>query len=824
MTKQTLNGDWKIENMQSGIFCIGTVPGTVISAFCENNIFEDPYFRTNEYIVREAMKDNYKFTRYFDVEEACFEKKHIELVCYGLDTIGTIILNGHNIKKVNNMHRTWRVSCKKHLKKNNNLIEIIFKSPIKHIQEYQPSKGKEISFVSSGVMGGNQYIRKAHSMFGWDWGPQLPDIGIWRDIELQAYNDIRMCDAFIKQIHDDQKVYVKVTVPFLCDENAKHYEVKISIENHDEHQQVVLPANETITHTFIVKNPKLWWPNGYGDQPLYKISIQCRKSQEEIVEEKDYTIGLRTLTIKQDKDKWGNEFAFCVNGIKIFTKGANYIPEDSIYPHITTQKLDYLTDCAIRANYNCLRIWGGGYYPSDYFYDLCDRKGLIIWQDFMFACNIYDLTKEFEENIVAEVYDNVQRLHHHACLGMWCGNNEIESAWENWGGFKDHSKKLRADYIKLFEYILPKAMQQKDDMTFYWPSSPSSGGSFDKPDSSDIGDVHYWEVWHGLKPFSEFQNHYFRFCSEFGFQSFPAFKTVKTYTSKEDWNIFSKVMESHQKNDAANGKILYYLSELFLYPKDFDSMLYISQILQGLAIKAGVEHWRNNRGRCMGALYWQMNDNWPVASWSSIDYYGRWKALHYMAKKFYAPFNATIVRKHYNIMVYLQNETLHMQDATITINLKTFDFHTTYSKTLKCTVDSLSAIQIYNFNYEDLVKEKEEQVFLECIATFENGYQIKQTEVFLPYKHLHLQKPDYFVNIEEFNEEIIIEVKTNTYAPFLELDFINLDAIFSDNYFDITSEEGAKISIAKADIKGNTKDIEQLKQELTTRSLYDSFI
>ncbi len=396
--------------------------------------------------------------------------------------------------------------------------------------------------------------------------------------------------------------------------------------------ETVSANNNPAVLTSSIHNPKLWWPNGYGDQPLYKVQVELLDEDGTVLETITKRIGLRTLTISQEKDLWGKEFAFCVNGVKIFAMGGNYIPEDCIYSRITPEVQKYLLESCKRANFNCVRVWGGGYYPSDHFYDLCDEMGLIVWQDLMFACNVYDLTEEFEDNITKEITENVKRLRHHASLGLWCGNNEMESAWDHWPEVQSESKYLRADYIKMFEYVIPKAVRAADSETFFWQSSPSSGGCFDDPDDENRGDCHYWDVWHGQKPFTDYQKHYFRFCSEFGFQSFPCLKTVESFTEEKDRNIFSRVMENHQKNPAANGKILYYLSENFRYPENFRKLLYVSQILQGMAMKYGVDHWRRHRGRCMGTLYWQINDNWPVASWASIDYFGRWKALHYMAK------------------------------------------------------------------------------------------------------------------------------------------------------------------------------------------------
>ncbi len=346
-------------------------------------------------------------------------------------------------------------------------------------------------------------------------------------------------------------------------------------------------------------------------------------------------IGLRTMEIKRQKDSWGESFEMCVNGVSIFAMGADYIPEDNLLPRVTAERTRRLLEDCKLANYNAIRVWGGGYYPDDWFYDACDELGLVVWQDFMFACAIYELTEEFEENIRREVIDNVRRLRHHASLGLWCGNNEMEWQVDDDVYFATHKQK--ADYIRMYEYLIPKTLREHDPVTFYWPASPSSGGGFDEPNDPNRGDVHYWDVWHGDKPFTEYRKFFFRNASEFGFQSFPCLKTVESFTKPSDRNIFSYVMEKHQRNKSANGKIMNYMAQTFLYPTDFDTLLYASQLLQAEAVRYGVEHWRRNRGRCMGAIYWQVNDCWPVASWSSIDYYGRWKALHYMARRFYAP-------------------------------------------------------------------------------------------------------------------------------------------------------------------------------------------
>ena len=383
-----------------------------------------------------------------------------------------------------------------------------------------------------------------------------------------------------------------------------------------------------------ILQPQLWWPNGLGGQPLYTVKTTLTENHMGI-DTWERRIGLRTMTVVRRRDAWGESFCHSVNGLEFFAMGADYIPEDNLLSRVTPVRTRRLLEDAVLANHNVIRVWGGGYYPDDFFYDACDELGLVVWQDFMFACANYLLTPEFAADIRAEFIDNIRRLRHHASLGLWCGNNEMEMFQAQ--SAYDGTPRLRSDYIRMFEHILPEVLAAEDPDTFYWPASPSSGGGFDAPNDPDRGDTHYWEVWHGGKPFTDYRNHFFRYASEFGFQSFPCRATVEGFTLPEDRNVFSRIMEMHQRNASANGKIMGYLAATFLYPVDFDTLLYASQLLQAEAIRFGVEHWRRHRGRCMGAVVWQLNDIWPVASWSSIDCHGRWKALHYAEKRFFAP-------------------------------------------------------------------------------------------------------------------------------------------------------------------------------------------
>lgn len=824
MLHHTLNGKWKMREVAEGQWLEAVIPGSVMSTLLANEKTPDPFWRLNEYGARELFRKDYEFEREFTVPAELIDKDRIELICYGLDTLAEIYINDILLAKTNNMHRTWRFDCKSLLSRGANIIKIIFRSPIAYIESYVPAEGKEIGFESDGVMKGNQYIRKAHCMFGWDWGAQVPDAGIWRDIELIAYSEGQIEDVRIKQHHTDGKVELEILTQLEL-MKQDDYSLEYSLVSPD--GKTVIERKEAFNgsnrFTFDIEEPELWWPNGYGKQPLYQLTVTMYHGKDES-DRREYKLGLRTITISQDKDQWGSEFAFMVNGVKIFTKGANYIPEDTIYSHITPDRIEYLIQSSVRANYNCLRVWGGGYYPSDAFFDLCDRYGLIVWQDLMYACNVYDLTREFEENIIQETRDNVRRIRHHACLGLWCGNNEMEFGWLYWPVFKDHSSKLKADYIKQFEYILPRVVEEEDDTSFFWPSSPSSGGCFDDPIDENRGDTHYWEVWHGLKPFEDYRNYYFRFCSEFGFQSFPSIKTINSFTEEADRNIFSKVMESHQKNGSANGRILYYLSQNFLYPKSFSDLLYVSQILQAVAVKFGVDHWRRHRGRCMGSLYWQINDSWPVASWSSIDYYGRWKALHYFAKNFYAPVAGSLARTASVIEAHIQNETFSDRRCSVEISLKTLDFTVLDKVNFELTVPALSAVKVTEKDYKELIEGREDKVFVEALFSYELGEQSTEVELFLPHKHMSLEQPEISYEVTEEEDQYTISLNAKSLACFVELDFADNDAIFSNNYLHITNQKPHKVVLKKCDIKGaGFKDAKDLEKKLIIRSLRDTY-
>lgn len=822
----TLNGTWQLSAGHRSLESVDMqIPGTVLSGLLAAGKIKDPFYRTNEDATRALFWKDYVFTRTFDVDEELLAQQHIVLVCEGLDTLAEISINGTFLAKTDNMHRTWKFQAKKLLHPGKNEIQIVFRSVLRFIEDYPYEAHKKINYIPCGSMKGNQLLRKAHSMFGWDWGPQTIDAGIFRDIYLQGYSHARIEDIRIHQQHA-KNVSVQTSITLSESVPGQKLCVELSEDGADKPLQTKLcktNADGVAAVDFVIENPKLWWPNDYGDQPLYIVRTTLLDEDGTSLESITRRIGLRTLTINQEKDEWGNEFAFCVNGVKIFTRGGNYIPDDCLYTRITEKKLDYILESCRRAHFNCVRVWGGGYYPSDAFYDLCDEKGLIVWQDLMYACNVYDVTDAFAENCRQETYDNVRRLRHHASLGLWCGNNEIESAWDHWGDFQKETPYLRADYIRLFEEVLPKAVQEADGETFYWHSSPSSGGCFDNPDDANRGDTHYWDVWHGQKPFTDYRKYFFRFCSEFGFQSFPCAKTVNSFTLEDDRNIFSRVMESHQKNNAANGKMLYYLSENLRYPKDLTHLLYASQVLQGMAIKYGVDHWRRNRGRCMGTLYWQINDDWPAPSWSSIDYFGRWKALHYMAQKFYAPHAVSMTLEDHRCHVYFSNESFETTEYSLTLSIRDLSGNVLETYETKGNSPAFSAIEtavVDICSWED----QKDDVFLEAVIHTKDQKVLKDVETLVPYKYLNLKNPVISTEAEETNDAFILHISSDCFAPFVALDFDGADVIFSDNFFHLTDKTVQDIIVKKEDIlQGHFENAEDFRKRLQILSLGTSY-
>ena len=785
----------------------GTVPCSLYSLLIENKIIEHPYYRMNEKAATVLSEEDCEMTSTFTVTEEMLAKKHLDICFYGLDTLCDVYLNETHMFYADNMHRTWRADIKNAVKYGENTVKLHFYSPSQYISR----KNAEHFLYAANVgftLGGIGHIRKASCMFGWDWGPILPDMGLYRNVTIDAY-DVRIEDVEIRQLHENGKVTLALTVtPSAFEEST---ESTVTITAPDGQKTCLSLSGET--HA-VIEDPSLWWPNGLGGQPLYTLSFAIMKNGE-ILDEVTKTIGLRTLTISTEKDEYGEEFCAVVNGKKFFSMGADYIPEESILAWRSPERTEKLIRSCVKANYNTLRVWGGGYYPDDVFYELCDKYGLVIWQDFMFACMNVLMTKEFEANVRAEFIDVLKRIRHHACIGLLCGNNEMELALIEWSSCKrSKTQKVVDDYLLLYENILPELCGTYASDIFYWPASPSSHGGFDDPNNENIGDTHYWAVWHGGIPFEEYRKHYFRYCSEFGFEAFPMMKTLKSFALPEDMELESPVMLSHQKCLSGNQKIMNYVKDYYRIPENFSHFVYLSQLVQADAIRFGVEHFRRFRGRCMGALYWQLNDCWPTVSWSSIDYFGRWKALHYRARKFFAPVLISLHENSNEKIVNISNETLKDFYGTVSVAVKnnTFDVLATFRTDV--FLPELSAKDILiPAEISALLDENVKSLFLEYSLESNGVILERDGKIYVKPCDYRFEDPDLKANIREENGAYYLDITAKCYAKSVMIEWENADVEPEDNFFDITD---GKISVL---LNGTKEAIESESPKLL--SVYD---
>ena len=598
------------------------VPGCVHADLLRAGKIDDPFWGENERRLEWIDAKDWVYRCTFTVQRTLRLKECLELVAEGLDTVASIWLNGEELGRAENMFVAHRFDVRRHVRRGRNVLEITFRSPTQVVRErLKPDHFRE----PCDPVGGASLLRKQQSSFGWDWAPRLPTSGIWLPIYLEAWSGARIESVRVEQRHAAGEVAL-LFHPTLSSVAATQFCGTVSLGD-----QTVATIEDLST---LIPDPQLWWPNGHGEQPLYHVKLELIGADDEVLDIWERRIGLRTITLDRAADEFGESFRFVVNGRPIFAKGANWIPAHSFVSEAGAGVYEDLLTSVAEANMNMIRVWGGGIYEQEIFYDLCDEKGLLVWQDFMFACALYPGDKGFLDQVAREATYQVRRLAHRACLALWCGNNELEQYASDIVKVPER----RQAYEALFYDLLPHLVKIWDGVTAYWPSSPHNPAGWEKGHNNErAGDAHFWDVWHARKPVKTYEQKHFRFCSEFGMQSYSSPEVAASYCREKDWNIFGPEMENHQKNGAGNQIIFDYVSRLYRFPRDYRALSFLSQLNQAYCMKIGIEHFRRSMPRTMGALYWQLNDCWPVASWSSLEFRGRWKALHYEARRFFAP-------------------------------------------------------------------------------------------------------------------------------------------------------------------------------------------
>lgn len=819
MRVQSLTGGWNFRQKGTQEWLPANVPGGVHTDLMALGRISDPFAGDNEKRVRWVAEADWEYRRQFIAALELLNQPHIWLVCDGLDTLATVSLNGHELGHTANMFRGYRWDVKTLLEADENELLIAFESPACFAaaqQAIRPMLG-----VAQAIQGG-PYLRKAPCQFGWDWGPQLPPIGIWKDIRLEGYKEARIADIRLSQKHAKGQVSVEARVAVQSWAEAPRSSVLRLVAPDGKVFDTSAPvdSNNECALQLQIPNPQLWWPNGYGAQPLYQASVELLQANRQL-DQREYQLGLRTIELRQQPDEWGHSFTFIANGQPIFAKGSNWIPADSFPTRILDDHLEGLIRSAAETYQNMLRVWGGGFYEEERFYDMCDRYGILVWQEFIFSCSIYPLDDPtFLENVHQEVIGNVRRLRHRASLALWCGNNEMEQGWLDWGWDKPDYQVLKSAYDNFFHHTLPTWCTAEDPDHTYWPSSPSSDTPFENPNGQVQGDAHYWDVWHGRKPFSAYRNQFPRFMSEFGFQALPPLSTIRTYAEEADWNMTSYIMERHQKNDSGNALMVSQMLDTFRLPKDFESLVYLSMVLQAEGIRYGVEHWRRNPRRVSGTLYWQLNDCWPVASWSSLDYFGRWKALHYAARRFYAPLLLSIEDKPTEQNVYITSDLCETWEGSVHWSLEKLDGKVLEAGEERVKVAPFNVTPVCHLDFSSRLNDdlRREVVFI--AELWQGGKFIsRQTAFFVPTKHLALADPKISVQTRIEQGQVHIDLTSHSLARLVECTLQEADVVFSDNYFDLPARRSVSITTPlPAGWKAS-----KVKAALKVRSVYDSF-
>jgi beta-mannosidase len=771
-----------------------SVPGTVHTDLLANKLIPDPFLADNEQKVQWIGNESWIYETAFEITPDEKKNKHVELVFNGLDTYAEVTLNGKRILDADNMFRTWKIQVGNLLQSGTNTLKVVFR-PVATFQKIEAAK-----LTYTLPESGRVFTRKAQYQFGWDWGPKLLTFGIWKPVTLHfhdraTFENIRYSQTLLT----DTKAELGFIMTISCDKPGDY-----TLEVNAKRKTIRLKKGiNELEFPYPIDKPKRWWCNGLGEPFRYPFVVKLFENQIEL-DVKKLDIGLRTIELVQEKDNVGKSFYFKLNGIPVFMKGANYIPPDNFLPRVTPDNYEKIVREAAFANMNMLRVWGGGVYPDDAFYEACDRAGILVWQDFMFACAMYPGDQKFLESVKHEIADNVNRLQNHACLALWCGNNENDEGWQNWGWQKqfNYSKadsiKIWKDYQRLFHNLIPKTLDSlvAKERVIYWPSSPSVG--WGRKESLLAGDSHYWGVWWANEPFEVYEKRIGRFMSEFGFQGMPPLETFEAFAPADELNLHSASVKNHQKHPTGYQTIETYMARDYRVPEKFEDYIYVSQLLQADGIKTAIEAHRRNKPYCMGSLYWQLNDCWPVTSWSSIDALGRRKALHYQVRRSFADVLVSAEENNDTLSVYIVNDNLQPEQGILTVKLLSFDGKEIWNTSKPVIVganESKSHLEI------DLKMWKQYADNAFFAITFFGKTERTARHFMAKPKELKLQKPS--VTLQWIDDQTL-QLTTDKFAKnvFLSGD----DALFDDNYFDLLPRQQKTVTVSRkiAEVKIKT--------------------
>jgi len=831
-----ISENWTFKNNIDSVWLEASVPGDVHTDLLKNGLIEDPFYRLNEHDLQWIDKTDWEYKTEFDLSQKDLNSHSLALEFQGIDTYSSIYLNDSLIGTTDNMFIGKTVDIKNFAKLGKNKLYIKLFSPINKGVKLHDSLGYDISSFNGndlaeiGKVEGNKrvsvFTRKAPYHFGWDWGPRLVTSGIWQPINIKTWNYFNIEDLYIRQISLDESASLVAEIELESYLEIDEMISEIYVDNQKVSTDLIYinkGANK-IEIPFTIKDYELWWPNGMGNQNMYDVKVKLQSNNNFVTSSK--RVGLREINLVTSQDSVGNNFYFEVNKKPVFMKGVNYIPQDIFLNRVSDDKYEELLESAVDANMNMIRVWGGGIYENEIFYNLCDEKGLLVWQDFMFACAMYPGDEDFLKSVEQEAKYNVKRLRGHPSIALWCGNNEVRSAWKNWGWEKDVMENQSPEiasviskaYDDVFHKILPEVVNNLDTSTAYWPSSPGStfsGGT----ESYTSGDAHYWGVWWGKEDFESYNQKVPRFMSEFGFQSFPEFSSVDKYTNESDYSIYSEVMKSHQRSSIGNSTIEDYMLRHYNKPKSFKGYLYVSQILQAYGMSIGMESHRRNKGYSMGSLYWQLNDCWPVASWSSIDYFGKWKALHYSTKKAFQPVLINFFKTDSEIELHIISDLLESKEVDLNLKVLSFSGEVLYELNKNYLLQQNSTMKAESLSIDWLNKNFDPNSSLLVASLFSEEIEISNNNYYLSeFKDIKLTKPLIEYEIDELINTFEVSLKSKNLVKNVFVDIASSQN-FSDNYFDMIPGKEYKIFINKEE----SLKLDDIKRKINFLSLFDTY-